>query len=234
MTWDSVPGAISYNIYTIGTSDVFFDSSPTNTYTFKFNPSSSWYFKVAAVDASGNESDKTNPVTIAFPSSGVSLEIPQNLRITQVETTQVPTIKKVHILWDPVEGATSYIIYTNAGTTYYYYATVDTNLYEMNVNVNSTFYIAVSGVRDSLESARSQVLTIDISNTITQTPTPTTPVLRPTPTVSDDSIYRLKNIEQDVKNLKTDVQIQKKQQQETQGLLEKIVTFLRRIFGFGS
>ncbi|MBI3093115.1 MAG: hypothetical protein HYZ02_02665, partial [Candidatus Levybacteria bacterium] len=149
LQWDAISDVVSYNLYTVGSSDIFFDSSPTNAYTLKFNKNSIFYFKVTAVDKNGREGSKSQTVSVEFPSAGVSLTSPKNLRISQTETTANKSVKKVHIFWDPVPGATSYIVYKNAGTTYYYHITVDTNLYEMDIPVSSTFYIAVSAKKNN-------------------------------------------------------------------------------------
>lgn len=95
--------------------------------------------------------------------SAANLSTPTNLRVTQIETTADPNTRNVHIMWDPVKGATSYVIYKNAGSSYYYHTTVDTNLYEMKINKNSVFYISVSAKKNDVESTRSQVLTIDLA-----------------------------------------------------------------------
>lgn len=91
-------------------------------------------------------------------------QTPSNLRITQIETTGDPNIRNVHLMWNPISGVNTYNIYKNAGSSYYYYTTVDTNLYEMKVNIGSTFYVAVTAKKDGLESPYSTVTTIDLAN----------------------------------------------------------------------
>ncbi|RJQ38498.1 hypothetical protein C4559_01775 [Candidatus Microgenomates bacterium] len=120
-------------------------------------------------DSNGKKIDAGSSVALKYTGESIFLKTPTNLRITQVETTTDPNIRKVHILWDPVPGATSYTVYKPMGGINYYHTAVDTNLYEMDVNISSVFYIAVSARKDGMESARSQVLTIDLANIKTDT-----------------------------------------------------------------
>jgi len=115
--------------------------------------------------ADGNPITSNNYVELNYIGESAFLETPTNVRISQIETTQDPDHRNVHIMWDPVPGAASYNIYINAGTADEYTVTVDTNLYEMDVNTSSVFDIVVSAVNGNLESDRSQTLIIDLSST---------------------------------------------------------------------
>lgn len=113
-------------------------------------------------------SSTNNPYSFLYatptPTATKLTTIPSNLRITQVETTGDPNMRNVHIMWDPIPEATAYNIYKNAGSSYYYFTTVDANLYEMKVNIGSTFYVAVTAKKDGLESPYSDTVTIDLAN----------------------------------------------------------------------
>lgn len=115
-------------------------------------------------DSNGKRIDAGSSVALKYTGESIFLKTPTNLRITQIETTNDPNVRNVHIMWDPVPGATSYIVYKPMGGINYYHTTVDTNLYEMKISASSTFYIAVSARKDGMESARSSVLTIDLAN----------------------------------------------------------------------
>jgi hypothetical protein len=236
--WDTVPYATKYNLYTVGASDVYFDTTPTNAYILKFNKTSSWYLTIRAVNSAGIEGTKSAPVTVAYPSAGNSLETPKNLRITQVETTATTDVRLVHLMWDPVPGATSYVLYQNAGTANYLDRIVDTNLAELPININSVFYYAVSAKKDKFESARSSVIQIDLKNTVvTPTPVPL-PTVIPSlsasvtlnPTTTGISNGKIEKLEQDVKYLREELVKQQVRQTKTEQVIEYIKSLLKRWF----
>jgi hypothetical protein len=180
VSWDGVPGAVTYNIYTIGSKDTLYATSETNSYSFSFDKTSNWYFRVTSVGKDGSESSASQTITVAYPSAGASLATPSDIKITQVETINEGNVKNVHVMWNSVVGVNSYKVYSVAGDNYEYLADTTTNLYEMRVPMDATFYVAVSAVKETMESARSETLTIDlpkyeeqISPTPTITPVPT-------------------------------------------------------------
>src|SRR3989338_532474 len=127
-------------------------------------------------DSSGTKINAGSSVALKYTGESIFIKTPTNLRISQIETTGDPNVRNVHIFWDPVPGATSYTVYKPMGGINFYHTTVDTNLYEMKVNIKSgVFYVAVDARKDGMSSALSSVLTIDLSNehpNVTTNPTP--------------------------------------------------------------
>lgn len=127
-------------------------------------------------NSNGTKIDAGSSVALKYTGDSQFLKTPTNLHITQIETTSDTGTKKVHIFWDPVPGATSYTVYKPMSGINYYQTTVDTNLYEMPVSTSSVFYIAVAARKDGMESARSEILTIDLAKDNTSNnPNPTSP-----------------------------------------------------------
>lgn len=127
-------------------------------------------------NSNGTKIDAGSYAALRYTGESQFLKTPTNLRITQIETTNNSNTRKVHIFWDPVPGATSYTVYKPMSGINFYETTVDTNLYEMNVSTSSVFYIAVAARKGTMESARSEILTIDLAKDNTSNnPNPTSP-----------------------------------------------------------
>ncbi len=146
-------------------------------------------------------------------------QTPSNLRITQIETTNDSNIRNVHIMWDPIPGVSTYNIYKNAGNSYYYFTTVDTNLYEMKVNTKSTFYVAVTAKKDSQESSYSQVLTIDLAK-------------EQTPDTNPSGDSRVDELNNKVANLEAKLNESQQKQSFLEQRVNDLLSLIKRLFPF--
>lgn len=101
LTWNTVDGAVKYNVYT-GSNVV---AATNNTYTFMGNANTRYCFTVTAIDGEGTESAKSEEVCAAtIPAA------PTNLKATAGG-------KSVNLTWYSVGVAESYNIY-NADDTF--------------------------------------------------------------------------------------------------------------------
>ena len=100
LTWNTVDGAVKYNVYT-GSNVV---EATNNTYTFMGNANTRYCFTVTAIDGEGTESAKSEEVCAAtIPAA------PTNLQATAGG-------KSVNLTWYSVGVAESYNIYNADGT----------------------------------------------------------------------------------------------------------------------
>ena len=100
LTWNTVDGAVKYNVYT-GSNVV---AATNNTYTFMGNANTRYCFTVTAVDGEGTESPKSEDVCVAtIPTA------PGNLVATAGG-------KSVNLTWYSVGVAERYNIYNADGT----------------------------------------------------------------------------------------------------------------------
>lgn len=100
LTWNTVDGAVKYNVYT-GSNVV---EATNNTYTFMGNANTRYCFTVTAIDGEGTESAKSEEVcAVTIPAA------PTNLQATAGG-------KSVNLTWYSVGVAESYNIYNADGT----------------------------------------------------------------------------------------------------------------------
>ncbi|MGO8998729.1 MAG: hypothetical protein ACLQVI_35855 [Polyangiaceae bacterium] len=115
VTWTSVPGSASYNVYDaltgVPSSSNSIDSNSTNspTTSLTFTPSSlgvPLVIAVTAVDPNGNESNDSGTRTIATL-------VPTAVAVVD----QVSGTKNLLVSWDAVSGAASYNVYATKSAT---------------------------------------------------------------------------------------------------------------------
>ena len=110
LSWDSIPGATSYNIYWayyLGVSKTYNEgviSSATTTYTHTSLTNDTTYYYVVTTVHSGGESDESSEVSATPSAVGTTPSAPTNVIATTGD-------EQVTISWDSVSGATSYNIY---------------------------------------------------------------------------------------------------------------------------
>jgi len=163
ITWSAVEGAVKYEVYRATSKTGSYSRISTTTKTSLTNTSAvagkTYYYKVLAVDASGNESAYSNIV-----SRTCDLAQPTNLK-----TASVASSGKIKLTWDAVEGAAKYEVYrsktgkdgsfsristttktsltntsADAGVKYYY----KVKAVHTNTNANSALSASVSRVCD--------------------------------------------------------------------------------------
>ena len=137
LTWNTVDGAVKYNVY-IGSNVV---AATNNTYTFMGNANTRYCFTVTAIDGEGAESAKSEEVCAAtVPAT------PGNLVATAGG-------EAVTLTWYSVSAAESYNIYDGDGALV---ANVQGTTHTVkNLNANEEYCYTVTAVNAAGESARS-------------------------------------------------------------------------------
>jgi hypothetical protein len=115
ISWNAVPGATSYKIYspnTAGSSSnfVLLDTATTNSYTDnEAQASQTWYYKVSAVNSVG-ESAQSTSVSARTPNP---LSAPTNVVAAHADyASRLNTSRNsIKITWNAVSGAVSYNVY---------------------------------------------------------------------------------------------------------------------------
>jgi len=164
VSWNSVTGATSYDVYyEVGSSSTKnFASNVTGiSYTHTgLTASTTYYYYIKARNSAG-ESDysSTDYATTQSSSSGGGGGTSKPSTPTGVTATATSSTS-IKISWNAVSGATSYKIYSpnNPGTNsgFQLLDTVTTNSYtDTEVNPGQTWYYRVSAVNSAGESAQS-------------------------------------------------------------------------------
>jgi hypothetical protein len=111
ITWDSVPGAVSYNVYRSASYNGPYSitgSSSTNSYNDTTAPwQSTFYYKVTCIDTSSNES------ALSLYNSGYARIPPP----TGVSATDGTYTNAVSIKWDSMSNVNSYRIYRGTSSS---------------------------------------------------------------------------------------------------------------------
>lgn len=158
VSWNAVAGASGYNVYRsssvsgaysligLATSAYKYDSSPLTGYN---------YYKVTAVDANGQQSGMSSPVSCNYGSGGGTTSKPNAPTGVTVRNEGSALIPMITVRWSPVANATSYRVYrsTTASGAYYQVgsATTTTVLVDDNPREGTTYY-KVKAVNSSGES----------------------------------------------------------------------------------
>jgi len=159
LSWDSVPGATSYNIYWATYPDVSKTynegviSSFLTTYTHTNLTNDTSYYYVVTTVHSGGESDESREVSATPSATGTAPSTPTGV-------SAVGGDEQVTISWDSVLGATSYNIYwsTSTGVTTASGAKISnvTSPYTHTGRTNgTTYYYVVTAVNSYGESSES-------------------------------------------------------------------------------
>ena len=159
VSWNSVSGATSYNIYysTTGTGSGWLDgSSITTSFNSEGNDTTStWYFRVTAVNSAG-ESSPSSWVSVSPVTGGGTPSAPI---ISNVDFT--PSGNGLRITWSSVSNAVSYRIYISGskyGSFILLNSTSSTTYDDTTPGLNnpgSGYYYQVTAVNANGESARS-------------------------------------------------------------------------------
>ena len=160
LTWTAVSGAAKYKIYTAVTSTGtyrYVDETEYRTYTVNdLVPASTYYFKVSSVDIDG-------------------IEGPRSTYAVATTTMPVPAIwaavlssDSIRIDWNPVAGATSYLVYRSgtASADYTLAGAASTTSYtDTGLTPLTTYYYKVSAVTAKGEGEQSSPASTTTPNT---------------------------------------------------------------------
>jgi hypothetical protein len=159
--------------------------------------------------------------------------VPQNLRITQIETTKDPGVRNVHLMWDPVEGATSYNIYSSTkAKAPSITANVDTNLYEIKIPTDLYTDVRVTAKNGELESKNSKVISLYVNSDGSKNPPPQ---LNPSPSVistpqADNG--KVEELNKKVQNLQYQLDQSVKKQNILEQRITELVNWIKSVFPF--
>ena len=144
MTWQSVSGATSYNIYV---NNSFYGSTSSTSYTdSSLNPSTQYSFTVTAIKSSV-ESSQSSPLVVTTQ----AIQAPTSLSCTSLTTNSAS------ITWQSVSGATSYKVYVNSSLV----GSTSNLTYTDSSLIPSTQYsFTVTAVESSFASAQSSPLVV--------------------------------------------------------------------------
>ena len=145
LTWSKVDGAAKYQVYRATSKSGTYSLLKTTTGTTLTNTSTTtgktYYYKVRAVDASGNKSEFSSIVSR-------TCDLPQ----PKVTVSNVASSGKIKITWEKVDGATKYQVYraTSKDGTYSLLKTVTgTSLTNTSVEVGKTYYYKVKAIHST-------------------------------------------------------------------------------------
>jgi fibronectin type 3 domain-containing protein len=150
LSWSSVSGASNYSVYrstngSTGTYSYLGHASGFTYYT-DYQGSSTYYYKVAAVDYEGNPGTQSSAKT-AGGGGGATLPAPTTVY------AQTQSSSSIQITWDYVSGASGYKVYrsTSSSGAYTEIAEVFSISYLNNTGLSSktTYYYKVATVNSS-------------------------------------------------------------------------------------
>lgn len=172
VTWNSVSGAESYNVYrsTSASGSYTLQSSVTTTnYTdYNVNAGTTYYYKVEAENSAG-KSSKSSYASAKISTSGgggtgggttSKPSTPTGLHATAGSSS-------ITLSWNSVSGATSYYVWrnTSASGTYSYLTEVYSTSYtDSYVTSGTTYYYKVCAVNSAGQSAQSSYVSATISS----------------------------------------------------------------------
>ena len=157
ITWESVSGAISYDIYRSNTADGQYskiENTASNTFTNDgLLPSTTRYYKIVAINDCGESA--TSSYASATTQSCPAIAAPTNVFAQSKSSTSI------EISWDEVNTAVSYQIYRSTSATGTYSSVgsttgkENTSYTDEGLSTAQTFYYRVTATSDCTESARS-------------------------------------------------------------------------------
>jgi chitodextrinase len=188
-------GVTGYKLYKNGSSSAFHTTSTLSFTDSGLNPEQSYQYRVSAIDAAGNESQRSASITVsttATPDTSAPTT-PTSLRSTTV------THEQINLMWNTASdnvGVTGYRLYKNGSNTAF--ATTTTPGYnDSGLTADQSYQYRVSAVDEAgNESALSSSLLV---NTLAapDTSAPTTPGNLRSTTVSSDQIDLMWNVASD-------------------------------------
>lgn len=165
LTWNAVPGAISYNIYRSntleGTYNKITNTSETTYLDEGLTPNTTYYYKLNVVEEAGGESEQTSPLLITTAAEG--LPAPNNVAASP------RNCQSILITWDYVDNANSYNVYQslNEDGTYVLIGNATKNQLIMNnLTSGTTYYYKVAAVNDTQGELSTSVNATTLQNCI--------------------------------------------------------------------
>ncbi len=177
-------GVTAYRLYKDGSNTAFTTTTSLSFTITNLSAGRSYEYSVSAVDAAGNESARSQVLTVAtpVPIDSTAPTTPSALRATSV------TSNRVSIAWNAASdnvAVTGYRLYKNGSSTAFH-TTSTLSFTDTGLNPEQSYQYRVSAIDAAgNESSRSAVLTVSTTAT-PDTSAPTTPTnLRSTTETSD-------------------------------------------------
>ena len=163
VTWNSVSSASYYRVYRSTSSSGSYsmiESSTSNTYYYDTSPNTYNYYKVTAVNSSGNESEKSDYAYCYYSNGGGGgggTTVPDAPTGVEAHDNSVVGETWVLISWNSVSNATSYKVYrsSSANGSYSLITTTEYTSYNDRNPMNGSNYYKVKAVNSAGESSYS-------------------------------------------------------------------------------
>ncbi|MDR2347004.1 MAG: fibronectin type III domain-containing protein [Planctomycetaceae bacterium] len=153
LTWSTVTGATSYNVYQQnGTAWSLVGTVTGTSYSISNLADGTYNFAVSAVSSNGESGKSATSITLVSPPAA-----PSNLSTSQTENGQVT------LTWSTVTGATSYNVYYQEGQNLTLVGTVTSTSFIFNDLDDGLHSFAVSAVSSNGESEKN-IVTINVTN----------------------------------------------------------------------
>ncbi|MDT3698542.1 MAG: carboxypeptidase regulatory-like domain-containing protein [Thermincola sp.] len=162
LTWNAADGATEYNIYRSATADGDYAKINTTQVTaasysnIDLTASTSYYYKVTAVNAGGESAASDNASATTTPAAVVPTPpaVPTGLDADAISSSQID------LTWNAVAGATEYNIYRSATADGEYTKinttqVTGTSYSSTGLTASTTYYYKVAAVNGAGESAKS-------------------------------------------------------------------------------
>jgi fibronectin type 3 domain-containing protein len=165
VSWNNVIGAVKYKIYRSNSSDGAYleiGESTTLSYTDTVSPGT-YYYKVTAIDAGGNESNKST-ADDAVTNGNLTLSAPTGVAASALSSTSIA------ISWNSVSGAAKYKIYRSSSSDgAYLEAGESTTLSYTDTGLTPAtfYYYRVTAIDASENESRKSVFGFAITKTAT-------------------------------------------------------------------
>lgn len=166
LSWDTVPNATEYNVYySFDTEEWFKTTVSTNSYSVETEYPEIYYFAISAINSAG-ESETTEIISFNKEGDGDQGEDDNNDEATDIPETPTGLTGYysegvIHLSWNPVEGATEYIVYFTIDSENYYNRSVTTNSFSLETEHPEYYSFAVSAVNSAGESKKSELFSLE-------------------------------------------------------------------------
>jgi len=139
LSWNSVTGAASYNVYRNGTKVNTSAVTATSFTDTGLSAGTNYSYTVASVDGSGNVGSQSGSVSATTTGTHQGLPAPTGMTVTTTTDTTVS------LSWNPVTGAASYNVYRN-GTKVNTSPLTSTSFTDTGLSASTTYPYAAAAV----------------------------------------------------------------------------------------
>ncbi|MEG6567997.1 S-layer homology domain-containing protein [Thermoanaerobacterium saccharolyticum] len=164
LTWHKILGATGYTLYRSDNEDGTYEpiySGNAGIFTdTNLQPNRTYYYKVSYTNDAGEESPLSAAISVTTKS-----DIPTSLIAYPIKTAQENEVTCAIIKWDPIVGASQYILYranSSDGTYSEIYRGYAINYMDTGLKPGATYYYKVKAVTSAGESGYSTAVSVKI------------------------------------------------------------------------